>query len=222
MTATTIQFHKPAETTLTPNQAYAQLAGEAQLKRAVNALKLNGINVLVAENAEEARAKLLEVIPAGAEVFTSSSTTLNQLGLSAEIDQPGGRYDSVRVKLGQLDPKTQGREMQKLGATPEYIVGSVHAITETGHVVVASMTGSQLAPYAASAGHVVWVAGTQKIVPNLEDGLRRIDEYSLPLEDQRAQKAYGVHSSVNKLLIINYEVNPNRITLILVKENLGF
>lgn len=215
-------FHKPAEVPLTPNQAYSKLASEDQVRRAANALELNGIKTIVVETAEEARAKLAEVIPAGAQVFTSSSTTLSQLGLLEEIDREDGRYDSVRVQLSLMDRATQGREMQKLGATPDYIVGSVHAVSETGSVLVASSSGSQLGPYASTAAKVVWLVGTQKIVPTLEDGLNRIDEYSLPLEDQRAQKAYGAHSSVNKLLVINREMNPNRTTMILIKENLGF
>jgi hypothetical protein len=121
-----------------------------------------------------------------------------------------------------MDPKTQNREMQKMGATPEYMIGSVHAVTEAGRVIIASKTGSQLAGYAAAAEHVIWVVGTQKIVPTLEDGLRRLEEYTLPLEDARSLKVYGVNSSINKLLIVNREYKPGRTTMILVKENLGF
>jgi L-lactate utilization protein LutC len=216
-TATKIQ-----EQELIPNLAYAKLATDEQIARTAHALELNGIHVIVAENAQEAKAKLYETIPAGAEVFTSSSTTFIQLGLQAEIDQEGSRYDSVRIKLGKMDGKTQGREMQKLGATPEYVVGSVHAVSETGSVVVASATGSQLAPYAASAVHVVWVVGSQKIVPTLNEGLKRLEEYTLPLENQRALQAYGRHSGLHKLLIVNREVMPGRTTMIIIKENFGF
>jgi hypothetical protein len=102
------------------------------------------------------------------------------------------------------------------------MLGSVHAITETGSLVVASASGSQLGPYASGAGKVILVVGTQKIVPDLEDALRRIDEYAFPLEDERAQAAYGVHSGVNKVLIINREWTPGRITVVLCDEALGF
>jgi L-lactate utilization protein LutC len=217
-----LETTKIKEIALTPNLSYAKLATDEQISRTAHALELNGIHVLVADTVAEAKAKLHETIPAGAEIFISSSTTLIQMGLQAEIDQEGGRYDSVRVKLGKMDGKTQGREMQKLGATPEYIVGSVHAVSESGSVVVASATGSQLAPYAASAAHVVWVVGAQKIVPTLDEGLKRLEEYTLPLEDQRAMKAYGMHSGIHKLLIINREVMPGRTTMIIVKENFGF
>jgi hypothetical protein len=95
-------------------------------------------------------------------------------------------------------------------------------VTETGQVIIASKTGSQLAGYVAGAAHVIWVVGTQKIVPTLEDGMERIEEYTLPLENARALKVYGASSSINKLLIVNKEYMPGRTTMVLVKEKLGF
>lgn len=204
---------------LVPNMAYARLASDEQIERTAKALEANGIKVIVAANGEEAKAKLFELIPAGAEVFTGSSMTLEALGIPEEVNK---RYDSVRVKLASMNPQTQMREMIKMGAVPEWIVGSVHAVTEDGTVVIASNTGSQLAGYAASAAHVVWVVGAQKIVPNLDEAFKRIREYSLPLEDERALQAYGMNSNISKLLIIHREVMPGRTTMILVKENLGF
>jgi hypothetical protein len=121
-----------------------------------------------------------------------------------------------------MDPKTQNREMVKLGATPEYILGSVHAVTEDGRVLIASKTGSQLGPYAAGAAKVIWVVGAQKIVKDLDEGMCRIEEYSLPLEEQRALQVYGTPSGINKVLIVNKEIDPERITMIIVKEVLGF
>lgn len=203
-----------------PNEAYAALAGEAQVEKAAKALQTNGIETFITANGAEAKAKLFELIPVGAEVFTGASRTLDALGVPAEVDQ---RYDSVRVKLSKMDPQTQNREMVKIGAVPEYMVGSVHAVTEDGSVVVASNTGSQLAGYAASAAHVIWVVSTKKIVPNLDEAIKRIYEYTYPLEDLRAQEAYGgMHSNVSKLLFIHREVNPVRAKLIFVKEDLGY
>jgi hypothetical protein len=221
MTPSTVSVTKLPENTLVPNLAYARLASDAQIERTVQALALNGIQAVVVENGVQARAKVAELLPAGAEAFISSSTTLNVLGIAEDVDQ-SGRYDSVRARLAQLDRKTQGREMVKLGATPEYVLGSVHALTETGVAIIASATGSQLAPYAASAAKVIWVVGSQKIVPTVEEGLKRIDEYTVALEDARALKAYGVHTGLNKLLIVNRESTPGRITVVIVKENVGF
>lgn len=208
-------------TPLIETTKFAILASDAQLERTVNALEINNIHAIVTENGAEAKKRLFEIIPADAEIFTSSSVTLNALGITEEIDE-SGHYDSVRAKIALMDRKTQNREMQKLGSTPEYMIGSVHAVTETGQVIIASKTGSQLAGYAASAANLIWVVGTQKIVPTLEDGMERIEEYTLPLENARSLNTYGVESSIDKLLIVNKEFAPGRTTMILVKENLGF
>lgn len=204
---------------LTPNMMHARLASDDQIERAARALEANGIRVFIAANGEETKARLFEIIPPESEVFTATSRTLDTLGIPAEVDR---RYNSVRAKLASMDQQAQGREMVKMGAVPEYIVGSVHAVTEDGTVVIASNTGSQLAGYAASAANVVWVAGAQKIVPNLDGAMKRIHEYAYPLEDERALQVYGMNSNISKLLIVRREVMPGRTTLILVKENLGF
>ncbi len=208
-----------AHSKLIPDQKYAALASDPQIDRTLKALEAHGIHALLAQNGSEAKQFVFENIPDGAEVFTATSRTLDTLGIPEEINQ---RYDSVRFKLASTDSKTQMREMVKLGATPEYMVGSVHAVTEDGTVVIASNTGSQLAGYVASAAHVVWVVGVQKIVPNLDEAIKRIYEYTLPLEDERVLQAYGINSNVSKLLIVHKEVMPGRTTMILVKENLGF
>jgi len=200
---------------------FANLASDVQIKRTVKALEANNIHVIVAEDGADAKKTLYELIPANAEVFTSSSETLNTLGITEEIDK-SGRYNSVREKMSMMDRETQSREMEKLGATPEYMIGSIQAVTEDGEVIIASKTGSQMSGYAAAAAHVIWVVGTQKIVPTYDDGMERIETYVLPLEMARAFKAYGVASSINKVLVIKKEFKPGRTTMILVKENLGF
>ncbi len=121
-----------------------------------------------------------------------------------------------------MNRETQGREIRKLGGAPDYAAGSVQAVTEDGHVMIASNTGSQLGPYAMGAGKVIWVVGSQKIVKDLNEGLRRIQEYCQPLEEEHMRQLYNVGTSVNKVLIVNREFRPGRITMILVKEELGF
>lgn len=200
---------------------WEQLADKATIDKIIKALKNNGIQALVAEDRKEAEKKVLEILPQKAEVMTMTSVTLDTTGISGEINE-SGRYSSVRSKLMSMDRGTQGLEMQKMGAAPEWVVGSVHAVTEDGQVLIASNSGSQLPSYAYGASHVIWVVGTQKIVKNIDEGLKRIKEYCFPLEDKRAQKAYGMHSNVSKILIVNKEMTPNRITMILVKEKLGF
>ncbi|OHA49694.1 MAG: hypothetical protein A2991_03560 [Candidatus Terrybacteria bacterium RIFCSPLOWO2_01_FULL_58_14] len=203
------------------NEKFGRLADHATLERAAVALEKNGIAAVIVEDGEAAKKKVREIIPEGAEVMTMSSMTLEAIGLVQELNE-SGRYQSAKAKLMTMDPKTQGLEMRRLGAAPEWAVGSVHAVTEEGTLLVASNTGSQLPAYAYAAGHVIWVVGAQKVVKDTEEGLRRIDEYSFPLEDERAQKAYGVHSFVSKILILNREIAKRRATVIFVKEKLGF
>lgn len=207
--------------TLTPIEEFAKLANDQQIERTSKALEANGIQTLIAENGAEAKRLFLELVPEEAEVFLGASATLEKLDITREIDQ-SGRFDALRPKMFAMNRETQGREIRKLAGAPDYAAGSVHAVTEDGHLLIASNTGSQLGPYASGAGRVIWVVGSQKIVKDLNEGLRRIQEYVLPLEEQHMQEFYKDGTAVNKVLIINKEFRPNRITMIIVKEEIGF
>jgi len=212
---------------LTPNRAWARLASDDQITRTAAALDTNGMRALVVDTGDEARHQVFNLLPVGAQVMTMTSRTLETIGVAAEIDEPSDlaasrRYDAVRPRLMQMDMKTQWPEMRRMGASPDYAVGSVHAVSEHGEVFVASFSGSQLAAYVSGAGSVIWVVGSQKIVPDREAAFKRIYEYSFPREDERAREAYGFGSGVNKVLVVNREFMPGRITVILVKQELGF
>jgi hypothetical protein len=209
------------ETALAANEKYAKLATDEQIQHAAQALEANGIHTLIADNGEEAKRLFWGLIPEGAEVFLSASVTLETLGIKEEIDK-SGRFDAVRPKLFAMNRETQAKEMRKLSSSPDYAAGSVQAVTEDGHVLIASNTGSQLGPYASGAGKVIWVVGAQKIVKDLNEGLKRIQEYSYPLEDVHMQQLYKLHTSLSKILIVNKEIRPNRSTMIIVKEKLGY
>jgi len=202
---------------------FDQVASQETLEKTKAALEQNGFTVIIAENKEEAKNKVLELIPKGTEVMTMTSISLEDSGIAKEINE-SGNYNSTRVKLNSKD--VSDREKKRLGAAPEYTLGSVHAITEDGKIVVASNTGSQLAAYAYGADKVIWVVGAQKIVKDVGTGIKRIEEYIFPLESARAQKAYGLpdtwHTFDSKKLIFKREVTKDRITIILVKETLGF
>jgi L-lactate utilization protein LutC len=200
---------------------FGTVAEDARVTRTTAALEANGIRVLRAADATEAKRTVLGLIPDGSQVHHGASQSLEVSGITDEIEK-SGRYDAVRPRIMSLDRATQADEIRRLSAAPDVMLGSVHALTETGSLMAASMSGSQLGPYVSGAGRVVLVVGTQKIVSDLEEGLRRINEYALPLEDARAQAAYGIHSAVNKILIINREIIPERITVVLVDEVLGF
>jgi LUD domain len=185
------------------------------------AMESKGIRTSVVETGAEARDLVASLLPPGSEVFNNTSRTLEHIGVADDIER-SGRYEPLRLRLFQMDREMQGREIRTLAASPDFVVGSAHALTEDGSLLIASASGSQLGPLVSGAGHVIFVIGGQKIVPDLETGIRRIYNYSLPLEDDRARNAYGVASGVNNILIINRVVAAGRITAILVHESLGF
>ncbi len=200
---------------------FGTAADDARVTRTAAALEANGIRVLRAVNAAEAKRIVLDLIPDRSQVHSGASQSLEISGIIDEIEE-SSRYDALRPRVWSLDRDTQADEIRRLSAAPDVMLGSVHAVTEGGALLAASMSGSQIGPYASGAGRVILVVGTQKIVSDLEEGLRRINEYSFPLEDARAQAAYGVRSAVNKVLIINREIVPDRFTVVLVDEALGF
>jgi L-lactate utilization protein LutC len=203
------------------NRRFASVADEASVKRTAAALEANGISVLRAANAAAAKRIVLDLIPDASQVHHGASQTLDVVGITDEVDK-SGRYEPLRPQIWSMDRETEADEIRRLGAAPDVMLGSVHAVTETGSLLAASMSGSQLGPYVSGAGRVILVVGTQKIVSDLEEGLHRIDEYAYPLEDARAQAAYGIRSAVNKVVVINREIIPGRITVVLVDEVLGF
>ncbi len=207
--------------TIAPNKTFAHLASDEQIARTAAALEANGVHTLIAENGEEAKRLFFEMIPDGSEVFLGASVTLEKLGIKDIIDK-SGRFEALRPKMFAMNRETQGREIRKLGGAPDFAAGSVHAVTEAGQVMIASKTGSQLGPYTSGAGKVIWVVGAQKLVKDLDEGFRRIQEYCLPLEEEHMQQLYKTGTGLNKVLIVNREMRPNRITMIIVKEELGF
>jgi hypothetical protein len=200
---------------------FAGLASDEEIGEAASALKRNGITSFVVDSGEQARDAVRSILPIGAEVFNNTSRTLEAVGVAEDIER-SGLYPPLRPRLYQMDREMQPREMRQLAATPDFVVGSAHAVTEEGSVLIASASGSQLGPLVSGAGHVILVIGGQKIVADVGTGLRRIYEYCFPLEDRRAREAYGVPSGVNNVLIINRAITPSRISAVLVRQSLGF
>ena len=154
--------------------------------------------------------------------MTNTSMTLTEAAsITDNAINDGGPYDSARNKMAKLDIATQLREMKEIGGQPDYALGSVHAVTRDGTLVIASASGSQLASYAWGAANVIFVVGAQKLVPTLEAARERIYQHSLVLEDARAVAAYGQHSYVGKILEIGQEL-PGRIHVVLVRQPAGF
>jgi hypothetical protein len=183
-------------------------------------LRSHKIEAIVVDSGEEARKVVLGMIPEGAEVHSGKSKTLEDIGLYKEIVE-SGRYDALRPRFFAMDRKTQGREIRKLIAAPDFMLGSVAAITEAGVLVSASATGSQLGPYVSGAGRVILVVGSQKIVPDLEAALRRIDEVVFPWENAQVRERLGVDTALEKILLIYGEWLAGRTTVVLVRKPVG-
>jgi LUD domain len=200
---------------------FTTLPDEQTLAATVVALEEHGFSVEVVGDLDAARQAVLALIPEGSSVMTNASVTLQETGIADAINDGGGRWESARNKMFALDFATQGQQMKAIGGHPDYALGSVHAVTPDGTLVIASASGSQLASYVWGAANVIFVIGAQKLVPTLAAAHERIYQHSLPLEDVRAQAAYGQHSQVAKILEIHQEL-PGRIRVVLIRQQVGF
>ena len=200
---------------------FTELASGERIAKAAAALERNGIRSLLAATGADARSLVASLLTDGVEIYNNTSQTLEAIGVADDIER-SGRYQPLRLRLYRMDREMQRHEMRTLAASPDYVVGSVHALTEDGSLLIASASGSQLGPLVSGAGHVILVIGAQKIVSDVTTGMRRIYEYCYPLEHARARSAYGVPSGVNNILIINKVIIAGRVTAIIVSERLGF
>lgn len=199
---------------------FSTLPDDETLNATVVALEEHGFSVEVVDDLDTARAAVLARLPAGTSVMTNTSVTLQDTGIADAINN-GGPYDSARNRMFALDFATQAQEMKAIGGQPDYALGSVHAVTRDGTLVIASASGSQLASYVWGAANVIFVVGAQKLAPNLAVAHERIYTHSLKLEDARAYAAYGQNSSVGKILEIHQE-QPGRIHVVLIRQVVGF
>jgi hypothetical protein len=206
-------------TTISPDH-FTTLPDEQTLAATVTALEEHGFSVEVVDDLDAARRAVLARIPHGSSVMTNTSVTLAETGI-ADVVNDSGHYDSARAKMAELDYGTQLQEMKAIGGQPDYALGSVHAVTRDGTLVIASASGSQLASYAWGAANVIFVVGAHKLVSTLEEARERVYFHSLVLEDGRAVAAYGQHSFVGKILEIRQEL-PGRIHVVLVRQAVGF
>ena len=207
-------------TTIQLSDRFTTLPDDQTLAATVVALEEHGFSVEVVDDLDAARKAVLTRIPKGSSVMTNTSVTLQETGIADAING-GELYESARNKMFALDFATQAQEMKVIGGQPDYALGSVHAVTRDGTLVIASASGSQLASYAWGAANVIFVVGAQKLVTTVEAAHERIYKHSLKLEDARAYAAYGQHSSVGKILEIHQEM-PGRIHLVLIRQLVGF
>lgn len=208
-------------TTSIPATLYAEPAPAERLERTAAALTAHGFTVEILDDVAAARARIKDLIPDGASVFTAASETLRLSGIDEDINA-SGRYEAVKPRVLAMDRATRGDDIRRLLGIPDVVLGSVAAVTETGSLVAASASGSQLPAYSGGAARRIWIVGAQKVVPDLTTALRRVEDHALPLESARAQMAYGQPSAVNRLLVLNAEPFPGNSIVLLLRQAIGF
>jgi hypothetical protein len=205
--------------TSTDTGRFTVLPDDETLAATVAALAARGFGTEVVDGLDAAREAVLARISHGSAVATNSSVTLEETGISAAINDDG-RYDSAR-KVLTLDRATQMREIKAIMLQPDFALGSVHAVTRDGTLVLASALGSQIAAYAWGAANVILVVGAQKLVPDLATAHERIHQHCLELENQRALGVYGRGSYIGKILEIHQD-EPGRTHVVLIRQSVGF
>jgi hypothetical protein len=204
----------------TETAEYAVAASGAALEQLAARLRERNFEAVIVDTASMAKAAVLERIPAGSEVHSAKSKTLEDIDLAQELME-SDRFDFLRNTYMKMDRNTQAREMRKLVAAPDIMLGSVNAITEAGQMVEASASGSQMGPYSAASGKLILVVGSQKIVPDIDTAFRRIRDYVMPYEDARLRAQMGVGTKLARVLILEQDFMPGHTTVILVKQPVG-
>ncbi len=203
---------------------FNKLASSESIERTVASLIMNNFEPIVVKTKDEALAKIKELIPAGASIMNGSSETLSEIGYIDFLKSGQHGWNNLHeLILAEPDQVKQGL-LRRQSVVSDYYLGSVHALSETGEMVIASNTGSQLPHSAFTSTNLIYVVGSQKITPTLLDALQRLNEYVVPMEDERMKKAYGFGTTHAKTLIMHKE-NPmfgRNIKVIIVKESLGF
>jgi YkgG family uncharacterized protein len=202
------------------DNVFAVPAGDEQIERAATALREHGFKVEIHDTVADARSRIEEIIPEKASVYTSASKTLEESGIDADLNA-SGRYLAVKPRTYSMDRTTQADEIRRLRSTPDYAVGSVAAVTEDGSLVAVSASGSQIPAYGGGARQVILVVGAQKVVPDLDTAMTRVDTYALPLEDVRTRAVYGVSTAKNKVLIVNGDPFGG-VTVLLLRQAIGY
>jgi L-lactate utilization protein LutC len=205
---------------------YKTLPTPDRVRKTIDAIRTRGVTVMLAETKEAALTQVKTLIPAGASVMTGSSITLEQIGFETLLISGKHPWQNFKAKVIAEQDYVKKTALRKQATLVNYFLGSVNAIAETGEIVIASATGSQLSAYAYSCSNIIWVAGTHKITPTVETAIRRIRDYVLPLEDQHMKQLFGKDASsfIGKLLILEREAPylHRSVNLILVNEVLGF
>jgi hypothetical protein len=201
---------------------WSRIPDGSTLDRTVKAIESRNVRVILVETGEEALGAILDLIPGGAEVMNGASTTLIEIGFDRALNEnPKGWRDYHAIVTAENDAEKR-HTLRRKSVAADYYLSGVQAIAESGEIVGCDKTGSRVGAWPHATAHLILVCGANKIVPTLDEALRRCREYALPLESQRAERVYGSPSAIGKYVILESEVEEGRITLILIQEELGY
>jgi len=203
-------------------RTWSTVPADDVIEQTAKAIESRGIRVIVAGSAEDAMVVLKKIIPAGAEVMNGSSTTLIEIGYENYISGNESGWNLVHKVITAENNDKKRAELRRKAVAADYFISGANAIARTGEIVACDATGSRVGAWPFAAGHLILVAGVNKIVPTLADALDRVRKYAYPLENVRAKKAYGIPSTIGKCVILSQERNEGRVVLILIKESLGY
>jgi len=199
-----------------------QLPDDETVDETAANLEANGFDVVVVDSAAAALEAVEERIPAGASVMNGHSTTLEEIGFDEHLSEGDHEWESLPDEIWSIDDDAERQAARRRSQTADYFLGGINAISQTGELVAADLSGSRIGAYPFAAGNVVIVSGANKVVPTLDDAFERLESVAYPLENERAQEAYGVESAVAKQLVYRRETEEGRTTVVLVRERLGY
>ncbi|MCO8266992.1 lactate utilization protein (plasmid) [Haloferax prahovense] len=199
-----------------------QLPDDETVEATVENLEASGFDVVVVDTADEALETLQSHIPAGVSVMNGHSTTLEEIGFDDYLSEGDHEWESLPDQIWSIDDDAERQAARRDSQTADYFLGGINAISQTGDLVAADLSGSRIGAYPFAASNVVIVSGVNKIVPTLDDALDRLESVAYPLENERAKEAYGVESMIAKQLIFRQEVEEGRTTVVLIREQLGY
>lgn len=203
-------------------EKWNRIPEEKVIAATVKAVEERGVQVERLADGSQALARIRELIPPGSEVMNGSSTTLIEIGFQELMDSGKHEWNNLKLAVTREDDAQKRARIRRKTVTSDYFLSGVNAIATTGELVGSDATGSRVGAWPYGAGKLLLVSGTNKIVPTLEDALRRIREYTFPLEDVRSRNVYGVPSKIGKCVILANESQPGRVTLLLIDDSYGY
>ena len=192
------------------------------LERTLREIERRAMKAVLAENGDEALALVRKMIPKGSTVMSGSSTTLTEIGFENYVAEEEHGWVSIRERVFAEDDEKRRNELRRHSITADYFLSSANAVAATGEIVACDASGSRVGAWPYGAGRLIIVVGVNKIVPTLHDALERVRQYAYPLENARSLRAYGTPSMIGKCVILAGERNPDRTTVIIVREALGY